>query len=322
MINRFRYVIPAILLLCKVVFSQNEFTLQPGTVVVPVDGDRAKELIMTEDEYTAVFSRFDLQSKSLKAEDAALEDYFKVSTDGVLPWLSEDIENIKKVAEYVNKKIKGLGLKLALPPRIEVIKSNMKSEGGAAGYTRGNYIVLSRSYVGSYSASLRDLFIHELFHILSRNDKITSEKIYNSLGFKMCNEVAYPPEVAERRISNPDAPFNNYYITVDYENKPVEVMLILYSSKSYEGGSFFPYMQVGLLVVEGEEFSKSPVYRDGKPLILQTTDVNNFYEQVGRNTGYILHAEEISADHFVMLLTGEKGLANPELIESMKNVMK
>jgi hypothetical protein len=322
MISRFRYVVPALLLFSSVIFSQNEFTLQPGTVVVPVDGDRAKELVITEDEYTTRFSRFDLQSKSLKLEDATIEDYFRVSADGIQPWMSEEIENIKKTTEYVNRKINELGLKLVLPPKIEVIKSNMKSEGGAAGYTRGNYIVLSRSYTGTYSASLRDLFIHELFHILSRNDQLLSEKVYNTIGFKKCNEVAYPPEFADKRISNPDAPFNNYYVTVEYEGKPVEVMLILYSSKSYEGGSFFPYMQVGLLVVEGDEMNKTPVYEDGKPLVLQTSDVNNFYEQVGRNTGYILHAEEISADHFVMLLTGEKGLANPELIEAMKNVMK
>lgn len=322
MIVRFRYVIPALFIICGVVFSQYEFPLQPGTVVVPVDGDRAKELIITEDEYTARFSWFDLQSKSLKLDDATIEDYFKVSSDGIQPWMSEEIENIKKTTEYVNRKINEHGMKLSLPPKIEVIKSNMKSEGGAAGYTRGNFIVLSRSYTGNYSASLRDLFIHELFHILSRNDQFISERIYNIIGFKKCNEVAYPPELADKRISNPDAPFNNYYITVEYGGKPVDVMLIMYAGKSYEGGSFFPYMQVGLLAVEGDEFNKTPVYESGKPLVLQTSDVNNFYEQVGRNTGYILHAEEISADHFVMLLTGEKGIANPELIIAMKNVLK
>lgn len=322
MIVRFRYIFPVLLIVCGAVFSQYEFPLQPGTVVVPVDDDRAKELVKTEDVYTAGFSRFDLQSKSLKLEDAVLEDYFNVSADGVQPWMSDEIENLKKVTAYVNKNIKEMGLKFNLPSRIEVIKSNMKSEGGAAGYTRGNFIVLSKSYTGSYSASLRDLFIHELFHIISRNDPVLSEKVYNIIGFKKCNEVAYPPELADKRISNPDAPFNNYYITVEYLGRQVDVMLIMYAGKSYEGGSFFPYLQVGLLVVEGDEISKTPVYESGKPLVLQTSDVNNFYEQVGRNTGYILHAEEISADHFVMLLTGEKGLANPELIESMKYVMK
>jgi hypothetical protein len=81
-----------------------------------------------------------------------------------------------------------------------------------------------------------------------------SEKIYNTMGFKKCNEVAYPKEIADLRISNPDAPRNDFYITVDYNDQPIDVMLILFASKPYNGGSFFSYLQIGLLAVEGEGF--------------------------------------------------------------------
>lgn len=303
--------------------SQDEYVLQVGTVVVPVDGERAKELLMTEDDYTAILSRFDLMSKcGSKSDSVTLAVYFRKAVRTIKPWSEDDKKGLKKIVESVNKKIKELGLKLKMPERIEIVRSDMSNEGGANGYTRGAYIVLRDDMTEGTSGSYENTFIHELFHILSRFDPAMSEKVYNIIGFKKCNEVPYPPEIADLRISNPDAPFNNFYITVKYNDKPVDVMLILFSGRSYAGGSFFGYLQIGLLAVEGDESNKKVVYQNGKPLILKFKEVKDFYEQTGRNTDYNFHAEELSADHFVMLVNQQQGLPNPEIIEAMKNVMK
>lgn len=303
--------------------SQDEFLLQEGTVVIPVDGDRAKELLANEDDYTAILSRFDLMSKTgSKSDSATLADYFSKAVKTIKPWSGEDKKGLRKITESVNKKIKELGLKLKMPPRIEVIRSDMSNEGGANGYTRGSYIVLRDDMTEGTSGSYESTFIHELFHILSRFDPGMSEKVYNIIGFKKCNEVAYPPEIADLRISNPDAPFNNFYITVKHNGNPVDVMLILFSGRQYSGGNFFGYIQIGLMAVEGDENNKKVIYRDGKPLILKFKEVKDFYEQTGKNTDYNFHAEELSADHFVMLVNQQGGLPNPEIIEAMKTVMK
>lgn len=304
-------------------YSQNEFVLQEGTVIVPVDGARAKELLTTEDEYTEILSKFDLMSKTLsKSDTVTLQDYFKKAAGSVKQWSDDDKAGMQKVVSSINKKIKELGLKLKMPARIEVIKSDMTNEGGATGYTRSNYIVMKDNSVEGSYGSYEDVFIHELFHVLSRYDKEMSEKVYNIIGFKKCNEVPYPKEIADLRLSNPDAPFNNFYLTVKYNDKPVDIMLILFSGREFTGGSFFGYMQIGMLAVEGDDDNKKTVYADGKPLILKIKDVKGYYEQVGRNTDYNLHAEELSADHFVLLVNQEKGIPNPEIIEAMKNVMK
>jgi len=298
------------------VYAQNEFLLQQGTVVVPVDGERAAELLKTDDDYTAILSRFDLMSKCRsKSDTVKLSDYLNRSAATVKKWSDSDIEELKKAVSSVSKKISSIGLKIKMPERIEIIRSDMTNEGGASGYTRANYIVLPQ---GSISEST---FIHELFHVLSRYDKQMSEKVYNSIGFKKCNEVPYPTEIAALRISNPDAPFNNFYITVNYNGKPVDAMLILFSGKDYSGGSFFAYMQIGLLIVEGDDTNKKPVYENGKPLILMLKEVTGFYEQTGRNTPYNIHAEELSADHFVMLLDREEGLPDQQIITAMKKIM-
>ena len=244
----------------------------------------------------------------------------KITGDGFKNFM----KNLEKriIENAKNKKIKELGLKLKMPARIEVISSDMTNEGGANGYTRGNYIVLRNDMIEGTSGSYESTFIHELFHILSRYDPAMSEKVYNIIGFKKCNEVAYPPEIADLRISNPDAPFNNFYITVKHNDKPVDVMLILFSGRQYSGGSFFGYIQIGLMAVEGDESNKKVVYQNGKPLILKFKEVKDFYEQTGRNTDYNFHAEELSADQFVMLVNQESGLPNPEIIDAMKSVMQ
>ncbi|MCC7158482.1 MAG: hypothetical protein IT281_02975 [Ignavibacteria bacterium] len=301
--------------------AQDGFLLQEGTTVKPVGKNRGKELLITEDAYTNVLSKFDVQSKTLDPSKTTVKDYLDFAGEQAEDWTSNEKKIIEEVISSVAGKIKTLGLKLSMPAEIELIKSTMKNEGGADGYTRGDYIVLKDSWLSSKSVRLEDLFIHELFHVLSRHNPSMSEKIYNSIGFKKCNEVEYPNEIKDLRISNPDAPLNNFYLTVQYDGKPIDIMLVLYSADKYTNGSFFSYLQVGLMVVEGDENSKKPVYKEGEPLILKFKDVKNFFEQAGKNTGYVIHAEEISADHFVMLLNQTKELPNPELIEAMKKIM-
>lgn len=316
-----RYIILFVTLLTQL-YSQDSFKLQQGTVVIPVDGDKAKQLIMTEDDYAARLSKFDLQSKTQRKDNVTLADYLNYSAEQVVKWEKDEKKVIGEVVSSTGDKIKSLALNIKMPDTIFIIKSTMANEGGAEGYTRLNYIVLKDNRVQSNSSSLESLFAHELFHVISRNNPEMSEKIYNSIGFKKCNDVSYPVEIAELRITNPDAPLNNYYITVEYDGKPIDVMLILFAGKPYNGGSFFGYLQIELMAIEGEAEDKKPVYIEGKPLILKVKQVKNFYEQIGRNTDYIFHAEELSADHFELLLDKTEGLPNPEIIEAMKNVMR
>ncbi|HRJ86319.1 MAG TPA: hypothetical protein PK753_11645 [Ignavibacteria bacterium] len=317
--TKFGFIVLFLLIFSAVLFAQpyDGFLLQEGTYVVPVDGERAKELLKTEDEYTAILSRFDLMSKTgSKSDTVKLQDYLIKAASTVKKWDESSIQDLKENVEAVSKKIRDLGLKIKMPERIEIILSDMSNEGGAAGYTRSNYIVLPDGKIAPGT------FIHELFHVFSRYDKQMSEKVYNTIGFKKCNEVPYPTEISDLRISNPDAPFNDFYITVNYNDAPVDVMLILFSGREYTGGSFFGYMQLGLMAVEGESGNKKVIYRDGKPLILKLKEVKGFYEQTGKNTSYNIHAEELSADHFVMLLDKQHGMPNPEIIEAMKQIMQ
>jgi hypothetical protein len=45
--------------------------------------------------------------------------------------------------------------------------------------------------------------------------------------------------------------------------------------------------------------------------------VKGFHEQIGRNTGYIIHPEEVLADNFVLLVRRETDVPSPEILERM-----
>ena len=57
----------------------------------------------------------------------------------------------------------------------------------------------------------------------------------------------------------------------------------------------------------------------GEAKLLNPENVPEFFTAIGRNTGYIIHPEEVLADNFVFLLTGHEDLPNPEIVERLGN---
>ena len=57
-------------------------------------------------------------------------------------------------------------------------------------------------------------------------------------------------------------------------------------------------------------------------MLVEPTDVPGYAEQIGANTKYIIHPEEILADNFVFLIDGRIDLPTPRIIEQMGNVLQ
>ena len=80
------------------------------------------------------------------------------------------------------------------------------------------------------------------------------------------------------------------------------------------------YASVGLLMLTGDDAHKSPLLKDGEPLIMELETVPDLFAQVGQNTQYLIHIEEIAAEHFSALITGKK-LPQMSYVESIKKVL-
>ena len=55
--------------------------------------------------------------------------------------------------------------------------------------------------------------------------------------------------------------------------------------------------------------------------ILMPQQISGFFEQVGRNTDYIIHPEEILAENFALLMIGKRDVASPEILDKMRSAL-
>lgn len=272
-----------------------------------------REEIATSDFYTQNLTDFDRKAKTRTFVEVDEATYLSNSARFVRGWSDAEQTYLTDIAVKVDARMKELGLDICLPDEIILVKTTGEEEGGANGYTRRNGMYLNQ---GSLSESL---FIHELFHIISRFNVALLPEVYAILGFKPCNEVVYDDPL---RITNPDAPYLRYFLTVRTADCLHDVVMIMRASSPYIGGSFFGYYRKKLLVVEGPDHAKVPVLRDGGHVFLDHPDIFDLYDFIGRNTAYNIHQEEVSAVHFEMLLLGAPDGIEREPIERLGDVLR
>lgn len=290
-----------------------KFSFNKSTIIAADSLDGSARL-GENDGYANYFSLFDIQSKTDDISKTRKDDYYEHARKQSLNWTQKEIADLKaafaEVLDSLNKK----GIVLSLPAKIYVIKSTLKEEYGASGYTRGNNIVLNTASEGINA----HLVSHELFHVYSRHNPAKKDKLYSVFGFKKCNKIALNDALDNLNITNPDCPEIAHYVSMGNE----DVTLLLYSAKKYEGGNVFEtYVRLGVLVLEGSGDNKKIKIQDGKAVIKTFEEVPELFQIIGMNTDYVLHPEEIAAEHFSMIVTGTVP-RQPELLAKYYSVLK
>lgn len=300
----------------------SEIRLTPTTLVKFAGaGEAAVELGRT-DAFVEALSPFDRAVRKKTDQPVSQDEFLRFVSQQALSWPDPEIDQLTRILGSISNKI--ARLHLTLPSVIRLVKTTGKEEGGAA-YCRGNNIILSAKRTSLPDQSLERLVTHELFHILSRNHPKLRDSLYAVVGFKPCGEVAYPKELASRKLTNPDAPVIEHFITVSVQGKPTPVVPILFSKEEkydvQKGGEFFAYLVFKLLAVEQRAGAWVPVDRESKPQLLDADEVQGFREQIGQNTNYILHPEEILADNFVLLVQNAKDVKTPRILQEMRRIL-
>lgn len=211
---------------------------------------------------------------------------------------------------------------MPFPDTIYLLKTTAKEEAEVLGYTRANYIVLSTNIIKRSIYEIEETLIHELFHVLTRNNPKFRKDIYTIIGFKLCNKIEYPANIADYKITNPDAPLNDSFIRLKKGNENVDCSMIIYSKKQYRSGSFFEYINVDFLVLENNENKREAKLINGEPVILSFKEVQGFFEQVGKNTRYIIHPEEILAENFVSAMYNDKNLPDQFIVNEIRKLLE
>ena len=304
--------------------SHAQIKLGSDTIVAFATIDQGKQILTARDDFVRRMSPFDRAGRMKTDRDVSEKEYLEFVGKNVLAW--DDAEKQKITSAFQGIQVELEALFLPLPKKVFIIKTTGNEEGGAA-YTRANAIVLPKGNLRAPEVRIQKTICHELFHIMSRANPELREKLYASIGFVKCNEVEFPSNLKSRKITNPDAPRNDHCIRLQIEGKERWAIPILFSSAEKYNvkrrGQFFNYLQFKFLLVERDKNSSTvkPIYDGQKPKIVGMQQVSGFFEQVGRNTRYIIHPEEILADNFALLVLKERNIPSREVIEKINQVL-
>jgi hypothetical protein len=297
--------------------------LSSGSTVVFAGMDEAQTVLTHRDGFIAALSAFDRAAR-MKTDRVVTEaDFLAFLGRNLLPWSIAESNKLVRVFQKAADKLKGWDV--PLPPRVLVIKSTGAEEGQAV-YTRQNAIIIPQRELGSPERDLEHKMLHEVFHLMSRYDPELRKRLYHIIGFEPVNSIEYPGLLRDRKITNPDGYETGWCINITNGNQTLPAIPILYADRErYDpksGGEFFAYLVFKLMVITNANGTWEPLLVQGQPQLLDPQQVQGFFEQVGRNTGYIIHPDEILAENFVSLLNGETNLPSPMIIEGMRSVLR
>ena len=214
---------------------------------------------------------------------------------------------------------------LALPDTILLIKAENQHYGPNVYFTRENSIIIPAAAISNANQQkLQDVLIHEIFHIFSRYNPATRKALFARIGFRPIQKLALSPFLQARQLINPDAVDCRYIINLKQGDSTILAVPMIYSQfANYNDKlTFFNHLIFELFEVEpiaGEENA----YRVISPNVgINPKDTPDFFEQVGRNTNYIIHPEEIIADNFRHLVLDQSAqLPNSELAEGLRKII-
>ena len=281
----------------------NDLPLGEGTVVRFADVRQGARALAQRDDYIRQLSPFDRQVRVKTDRDVSEEDFLAFLALHVVPWEENDIRKLTPLIATLEGKLRPW--KLRLPPVVLLVKTSGREEGGAA-YCRGPAIVLPQNMIDGSSEQLGKVLPHEVF--------------------QACNEVPLPEPLAARKITNPDAPVNDHFISLTIADRAVECMPVLFSKTdrydAQRGGNLFSHLDFKLMELENDGGVRRAVLRLGQPVLLEPASSPGFYEQIGRNTSYIIHPDEILAENFVLLVNGRINVPTPRVVEAMRQVLQ
>lgn len=270
-----------------------------------------QEILTADDNYFNRMSPAEIAIRSMSiTADKSADDLKAQYKANVLEWTDQEKMQITELVAANSERL--AGIEHLLPAEVVFIKVTNQVEGGLP-HTRANAIILPVS--GEPLTEI--LFYHELFHVLSRNQKAKHTDLYNLIGFKPCDFKAND-EIRAKNLTNPDVPAEAYYLPVEIEGEEAAIMTFLHAAKAafdpQVKGGFGGHFGFGLLKVNVEKGNCSvDTDAGGKAQILNPGAVADFFAAIGQNTGYIIHPEEVLADNFVFVMLGKEGLPNPEI---------
>lgn len=217
------------------------------------------------------------------------------------------------------------------PDTLLLLKIKGKPYGPSVYYTRQNVIVIPQDVLRlRRRQDFLNTMYHELFHVYSRLNPDKRARLYRRIGFESIgmHRLELPQPLAERILHNPDGADFAQKITLKEGNKITEAIPIIYANElgyTPQKRLFFAYLEFSLFEIipqaDGRWYVRTQ--EDGLSSTLDMQKLPDFYRQIGDNTTYIIHPDEVLADNFALLMASKKDpLALKRLSESGQKLVR
>lgn len=272
------------------------------------------------DSFVKHMSPLDRELRLRSEKKVTQDEYLAHARAQVIPWTDAEVKTLTGVIEGMRDKLSWL--KCSLPQTILLVQTTKLLEGGAP-HTRGNAIVIPQGSFNGPVQNTEHILFHELFHLISKANPDKRASLYRIIGFETTPEITLPTSLGPRDVTNPDAPAHDVVIEVKYKGRKVWATPVLLSTVDrYDKSDDRPfpvgYLDFKLMQVtkKGGRWIAKKV--DGGPVLMDQTGVSQFFEQIGRNTPYIIHPDEILAENFALIATGQRNLPSPEIASKLR----
>jgi hypothetical protein len=323
-------------------------TVLTNTNVVAASVRTARQLLGTADAFVDSQSQFDRQAR-LNVERSVLdvtpEVYLDFVAAQVMEWAGGEVSALKQIVADID----GMFNRwpgVVLPSTVYLVKTSGREEGYAA-YTRAeNVISLPANMIASLQtapdygdplhpsesvAYLEDVIVHELFHLISKNNPGLRASLYALVNYSstpspvVLPDVPWPDPGSARsmptmKITNPDAPALDVYITMVVPEDPENpgsplvdrcLLPVLMATGPYVLGQFFDYLAWYFMAISTDDSGNwVPLTgAGGRPVMYLMTPNdpalwNQYLDLVGHNlTGELFHPDELIAQNFVFVAT-------------------
>lgn len=231
----------------------------------------AVEYIMDEDLYLKSITPFYIEKILKRKGDKS--DFISNFKNSICDFNEISKHDLIHYEELLNNTLKLL--KLNINETIYMIATNGNDNIGLP-YTK------SKSIIIPYNGNLLNysLTVHEIFHVLSRNNESLRKKCYKSLNWIDANKNLF--HEIDNIFINPDACSHDHYLKIIKNDNIFNIAPIMINSVFNNNFGIF---DKDLNLIKIVPFS----YFDN-------------YQELWKNTNYNNHPEELSAEHFSAII--------------------
>ena len=276
-----------------------------GAVVTIASASMAAATLGSNDEFSLALTDYDRKLRTNSQNMVSKTQFLTFAAAQGQEFWDEEKAEIRRIITEIS--LAAGGIPLHLPDYIVFVKSTQKEEFDA-NYTRGHAIVLGRNLFedAKHTHSYRvKLIAHEMYHVISRFDSSLRKRTHEAVG---CVYKGLPITLDEQTrsiiITNPDAHEFACALQVTLKSGDKKWVMPANVLKVTNGVTpTFADITTKLLVVDAPG-SQWQVVRgsDGKAQFIETATTN--YDQIMNiNTDYNIHAEEVVAENFPLMLT-------------------